>query len=239
MSLSYQILIVDRYALLRDIMTEFFTKEFDCANAKAVPDISSAIDLLQKDTFDLVLLDGDFMTEPATAFFECMARVSVSVPVLVLSAGMNQITVRRLLALGAAGIAWKTSTMQELSACVREVVRGATSKNSEFLRRALRGAPKGLPAFSERQAQVLKGIAAAQSNKEIAANLGVTETSVKCTVQQIFGKLGVRTRTELVRVLLERFPDDFVQNMVDAFSNPHGVANDKTLTTTGVNRASL
>jgi DNA-binding NarL/FixJ family response regulator len=57
---------------------------------------------------------------------------------------------------------------------------------------------------------VLRGIAVGFANKEIAARLGVSETSVKCTVQQIFLKTGVRSRSGLIRVMLERFPERFM-----------------------------
>jgi len=42
------------------------------------------------------------------------------------------------------------------------------------------------------------------TNKEIAAQLGVTESAVKATLQQLFQKTGVRTRSQLVRIALER-----------------------------------
>ena len=106
---------------------------------------------------------------------------------------------------------------------VRDVVRGATWKNSECLRRVMLGTPRQLPywviPFSERQAQVLRGIAAAHANKEIAARLGVSETSVKFTVQQIFVKTGVRSRSELIRVLLERLPEQFLGGLPDVMVN--------------------
>jgi two-component system nitrate/nitrite response regulator NarL len=219
MSAGYHVLILDGYALMRDILTDFLLKEPACLSAKAVPDVVSAIRHIQQARVSLVLLDDNLPGEPASAFMERLARLPFHVPVLVLSSGMNHCAVRRLLGLGAAGIVWNTSTMKDLSACVLEVARGATWKDSTCLERALGGAPRQLPSwaipFSERQAQVLKGIAAAQANKEIAARLGVSETSVKCTVQQIFGKTGVRSRTELVRVVMERFPETFVPDMTD------------------------
>ena len=222
---EYHILIVDGYTLMRDILSDFFLKEPDCLSARAVPDIVSAVSCIQHAPVSLVLLDGNLPEGQASTFLDRLARLSLKVPVLILSSGMNHCAVKRLLALGAAGVVWNDSTMKDLSACVREVVRGATWKDSECLQRALGGAPRELPSwavpFSERQSQVLKGIAAAQANKEIAARLGVSETSVKCTVQQIFGKTGVRSRSELVRVVLERFPEDFVRDTNDAvgFSN--------------------
>lgn len=217
---EYHILIVGGYALLRDILSDFFLKEPDCLSAKAVPDLVSAISHVQQAPVSLVLLSGDSPRSQACTFLDSLAQLPLKVPVLVLSSGMNHHAVRQVLALGAAGIVWNDSTIRDLSACVQEVIRGATWRDSNCLQRALGGAPRQLPSwvvpFSERQAEVLKGIAAAHGNKEIAARLGVSENSVKCTVQQIFEKTGVRSRAELVRVVMEEFPDDFVRDMTRA-----------------------
>jgi DNA-binding NarL/FixJ family response regulator len=52
---------------------------------------------------------------------------------------------------------------------------------------------------------VLRGILDGLANKEIAANLDASETSIKASIQELFAKGGVRTRSQLVRVALERF----------------------------------
>ena len=45
------------------------------------------------------------------------------------------------------------------------------------------------------------------TNKEIAERIGVSESSVKATLQQLFSKTGVRTRSQLVRIALEHYRD--------------------------------
>jgi two-component system nitrate/nitrite response regulator NarL len=50
---------------------------------------------------------------------------------------------------------------------------------------------------------VLQGVFEGRANKEIAAGLNVSESAVKATMQQLFRKSGVRTRTQLVRIALE------------------------------------
>ena len=47
------------------------------------------------------------------------------------------------------------------------------------------------------------------TNREIAERIGVSTGSVKATLQQLFAKTGVRTRSQLVRVALERHKDRF------------------------------
>jgi two-component system sensor kinase FixL len=51
---------------------------------------------------------------------------------------------------------------------------------------------------------VLRGIFEGRSNKEIAAELQTSESAVKSTIQRLFAKLGARTRSQLVRIAIER-----------------------------------
>ena len=61
--------------------------------------------------------------------------------------------------------------------------------------------------FTEREQQVLSSVFEGLANKEIAARIGVSESSVKATLQQLFSKTGVRTRSQLVRIVLEQHRD--------------------------------
>jgi len=61
------------------------------------------------------------------------------------------------------------------------------------------------PALSSRETDVLKYLVQGLANKEIAATMDISESTVKNTLQQLFAKTGVRTRSQLVRVALERY----------------------------------
>src|ERR1700759_2521675 len=101
--MAYRIMIVDDHAMIREALCDFFKGDPECDSTVAVPDISSAIEHLQKSAVDLVLLDYDLGNELAFAFFERIQAISLAVRVLVVSAGINHAAVRRLLAMGAAG----------------------------------------------------------------------------------------------------------------------------------------
>jgi DNA-binding NarL/FixJ family response regulator len=57
--------------------------------------------------------------------------------------------------------------------------------------------------MTERQQRVLRGVFEGLTNKEIAFHIGVSESAVKATLQQLFRKTGVRTRAQLVRIVME------------------------------------
>jgi two-component system, LuxR family, sensor kinase FixL len=63
------------------------------------------------------------------------------------------------------------------------------------------------PSLNSRELDVLRLVVQGLSNKEIASRMDISESTVKNTLQQLFGKAEVRTRSQLVRVALERYRD--------------------------------
>ena len=61
--------------------------------------------------------------------------------------------------------------------------------------------------LNAREVEVLRFLVQGLANKEIAARLDLSESAVKNTLQQLFAKTSVRTRSQLVRVALEEFRD--------------------------------
>src|SRR5580704_1627281 len=61
--------------------------------------------------------------------------------------------------------------------------------------------------LNNRESEVLRLLVQGLANKEIASQLNVSESVVKNTIQQLFAKTEVRTRSQLVRVALERYRD--------------------------------
>jgi two-component system nitrate/nitrite response regulator NarL len=59
--------------------------------------------------------------------------------------------------------------------------------------------------LNPRETGVLRLLVQGLSNKEIAAAMEISESAVKNTMQQLFGKTGVRTRSQLVRVAVEQY----------------------------------
>ena len=75
--------------MIREALCDFFKGDPDCDSTVAVPDISSAIQHLQKFPIDVVLLDYDLGNELAFAFFERIQEIRLTVRVLVVSAGIS------------------------------------------------------------------------------------------------------------------------------------------------------
>jgi two-component system, NarL family, nitrate/nitrite response regulator NarL len=68
--------------------------------------------------------------------------------------------------------------------------------------------PADRVGLTAREREVLRGIFDGLANKEIASRLEVSESAVKAALQQLFHKTGVRTRSQLVRIVLERYSQE-------------------------------
>ncbi len=129
------------------------------------------------------------------------------------TAGMSPSDTVRALEAGAAGLFLKQAPPTELVSAIHKVMRGEALLSSSGLARLLAEArgeeARRAPALalSARERAVLRGVFAGLANKEIAAGLELSEGYVKAVLQQLFGKTGVRTRAQLVRIALEQHLD--------------------------------
>jgi two-component system sensor kinase FixL len=100
---------------------------------------------------------------------------------------------------------YKEGTTPKLAAIIADVTeeRSAPEDSTppEYNRRA------GPPPLNNRESEVLRFLVQGLANKEIASRLNVSESVVKNTIQQLFAKNQVRTRSQLVRVALECYRD--------------------------------
>src|SRR5271157_1917752 len=114
------------------------------------------------------------------------------------------------------GILLKHSSLNQLIAAIRSVAAGEpwlSDKAAKALLESRHGAPSGSePArpLTQRQSEVMRGILDGLTNKEIAFNLKSSETSVKAVIQELFQKAGVRTRSQLVRIAIEKHSSDWL-----------------------------
>jgi len=84
--------------------------------------------------------------------------------------------------------------------------RTLPTKRLPLRRSALHGQPRA-NRLTNRETEVLRFLVQGLANKEIAARMDISESSVKNTIQQLFAKTEVRTRAQLVRVALEGYRD--------------------------------
>lgn len=149
---------------------------------------------------DVLIVD---LLMPGYDGVEVARRVREGAPgtrVLILTNFMDDDRIREALRAGATGYLLKDVLRQELLRAIETVARGQPYLHPEVQRQLMKeafGPPVSpLDELTNRERQVLVGLASGESNKEIAARLGVSEGTVKGYVSGVFVKLGVADRTQ-------------------------------------------
>jgi two-component system nitrate/nitrite response regulator NarL len=131
--------------------------------------------------------------------------------ILVVTAGISDHEAVQLIQAGVSGILHKHHSTEVLCQTIRQIARGEVSLEPAYMgplfRSVDRSRPQGRARLTERDCTVVRLILQGMTNREIAAHVEVSEGAVKASLRQLFAKLGVRTRAQLVKVALERYRD--------------------------------
>jgi two-component system, NarL family, nitrate/nitrite response regulator NarL len=209
---TIRLLLVDDHALFREGLTRLLGAETDFQVVGQCSTVKDALDVLSAQPVDVVLLDVDLGPERGSEFMTGAHRIGFRGRVLVVTAGLRDDEAAFFLREGAAGIFLKHDSPAVLARSIRRVMDGEASIDQRLLAGLMRSGGEGgdepeRAALTERERGVLRGVFEGQANKEIAAALGISESSVKAALQQLFQKTGVRTRSQLVRIALEQYRD--------------------------------
>jgi len=207
-----RILLVDDHTLFRDSVARLLAAEPDFAIVGACADSAAALRVISDAAVDLLLLDFDLGQENGADLLRRLHEASFPGRVLVVTAGVTPQETADLLRGGVSGIFLKHDSPASLCRSIRDVAAGQVRFDQDLLNRAVRtmsGEPGKARStqLTERERQVLSYVLDGLTNKEIADRLAVSESAVKGTLQQLFAKASVRTRSQLVRFALEHYKD--------------------------------
>jgi len=166
-----------------------------------------ALEVLSRSVVDVILLDFDLEDDTGTRFLASATRAGYEGKVLMVTAGMSPVDISVARKLGISGIFLKHSPPGSLIEAIRTVANGGFWMDPKIAAQGTRN-PRietpGSTQLSPREQKVLRCVCEGLSNKEMAYHLGVSQSSVKATLQHLFDKMGVRTRGQLVRIAIER-----------------------------------
>ena len=203
------ILLVDDHALFRESLARFLDSQPGVRVAGGCATIEEAADFLRANTVDLVLLDFDLGQRDGMDFMRVAESIGYRGKVLLVTAGVEEASAANLVQHGVAGVFLKHDPPAVLVEAIRQVLSGKVWFEQDYLHRITgRAGASEQPRtrkLTEREQQVLVGVFEGLANKQIADRLQVSESSVKATLQQLFQKTGVRTRSQLVRIALEQY----------------------------------
>jgi DNA-binding NarL/FixJ family response regulator len=208
-----RVLIADDQALVRGGFHSILAGQDDIEVVGEAEDGNETVALVEELRPDVVLMD---IRMPGIDGIEATRRIAargIATRVLVLTTFDVDDYVYEAMKAGASGFLLKTTPPRQLADAVRTVAAGdallAPSVTrrlvEQFVRRPPPGAsvPPGLEELTEREREVLELLARALSNAEIAAELVVSEATVKSHVNRILTKLNLRDRAQAIVLAYE------------------------------------
>lgn len=203
-----RVLIVDDHGVFRESLAQSLDAVPDVEVVAHHATVTEAIRTLSQTTVDVVLLDYALNNERAGAFLDWAEQSGRRERILILTAGLPDHEALWYIRRGVAGIVLKEKSMEDLLDSLRTVCQDGTSLDQRFLRlviAAATGHTEAPPTFTDQERKALKYVCEGLSNKEMSNQLHISEPAVKATIQRLFDKTGVRTRGNLIRIVLQKY----------------------------------
>lgn len=207
---------MDDHSLFRESLSRLLEAEPDFAIAGTCANIAEALAAIERAPVDIVLLDFDLGEEQGTRFIEESKKRGFAGRVLMVTAGMTDGGTLRAFESGSAGVFLKHSPPAQLMEAIHKVAAGEMWLDSRAVQSLVAGASTKSAellageSLTPRERSVLNSVFEGLTNKEIAGRLEISESSVKAVLQTLFDKTGVRTRSQLVRIALEKHSQDWL-----------------------------
>ncbi len=196
------VLVVDDHALLRTGVANIINQE---ADLRVVAEAGNGVEALEAyDRYhpDVTLLD---LRMPVMEGVETVRQIRARDPlarVIVLTTYDTDEEISRALKAGAKAYVLKDISADDLIGCIREVLAGKTYLAPAAAAKLAEGVTR--VRLTPRELAALRLMADGKANKEIAAELDISERTVKTHLGHLFEKLGVTSRTEAVKVATRR-----------------------------------
>jgi DNA-binding NarL/FixJ family response regulator len=207
-----RLLLVDDHTMVRRGLRLILDAEPDLRVVAEAGDGVEALDLVRRMDVDLVVLD---VSMPRMTGLQATAELIALRPrlrVLILSMHDNEQFLFEALKAGASGYVLKTAADRDLVEACRAALRGEpflypsaiAALVRDFLDRAREGEATPADPLTPRELQVVKLVAEAHTNDQIAAVLHISPKTVERHRENVMAKLGMRDRVELTRYAIRR-----------------------------------
>jgi two-component system, NarL family, response regulator LiaR len=200
------VLLADDHAVVRKGIRDFLTEDPEIQVIAEAGDGAEAWRLIAHHQPDVAILD---IRMPHMTGIELTRRVKEQYPrvrVLILTAYDDEPYIFALLRAGADGYVLKTAQSSDLLRAVKQVHAGKSVLDPDIAPKVVANlvSPRTVEALSERELEVVRGVAKGRTNREIARGLGISDRTVQGHLANVFAKLGATSRTEVVTIALQQ-----------------------------------
>jgi DNA-binding NarL/FixJ family response regulator len=211
--LQTRILLADDHAVVRRGLRLVLDAEPDLRVVAEAGDGAEAVAVARREPgLDLAIFDVSMPRLTGLQAAAQLARLRPEVRVLMLSMHDNEQYLFEALKAGASGYVLKTAADRDLVEACRAALRGEpylypsaiAALIADFLDRARAGEDVPADPLTPRELEVVKLIAEAHTNEQIARLLGISRKTVERHRENIMAKLGMRDRVELTRYAIRR-----------------------------------
>jgi DNA-binding NarL/FixJ family response regulator len=210
---TLRVLIVEDENLVRQGIRKLLELDSRIEITAEAGDGEEALKLIAGTKPDVVLLDVRMPRLDGLGVLRALKSRPDAPPCLVLTTFADRDLVLETIREGAKGFLRKDVSLSQLVGAIETLAAGGTCLQPAVTESLLRGlhasgsvsapAPAMMETLTPREIEVLRLLAAAYTNREIAEALGTAEGTVKIHVSNILGKLGARDRTQAVLRSLE------------------------------------
>ena len=210
MSAPIRILVADDHLIIRQGLRLILETEEGFQMVGEAADGAEAVNLCSELKPDVVLMDLRMPGMDGLSAIERLRTEQPGIAVVILTTFNEDDLMMRGLRLGAKGYLLKDTDRETLFNTIRAASRGETLLRPEIMARVLAqgnhgSAPASEPSdLTERELEVLRGVAQGERSKEIAFRLGITERTVKAHLASIYNRLGVDSRAAAIAVVAQR-----------------------------------
>lgn len=214
-----RILFVDDHQLVREALAYYLKASDEKIEVVEAGSLDEAIRQAHKPDFDIVLLDYRLPGMTGDAAVTAACHHFPETPVIVLSGAVTRDEARSALTRGAAGVISKEIEGRQLMATIRGIIDGEGDIFGLYDPPSAHPPTPAAPTrhqgmvsvgLSNRETQVAQLLVDGLSNKEIAKALGIADITVRLHLRRVFRKLGARSRTDAVRIILTSRSDPSV-----------------------------
>jgi DNA-binding NarL/FixJ family response regulator len=193
-----KILIAEDHALLVDALQMLLCTQQDMQCVGVAKDGEQALALAQSIRPDVLLLDLGLPKLDGLAVMDALHRAKSPVKVLVVTARLNQQSIRAALALGAAGYLPKDEDSDELLLAIRRVAQGKLYISADIARLFVPDLQVATPSkLTSSETTVLHLVGSGLTSKEISQQLEISEATARKHRENIRRKLGIRNSAEM------------------------------------------